>query len=235
VTRAPSHIEVAISAAAGALIGLVLAITAWDSSRFEEWVAFACIVGFAALGACVAVSMLLVRAAAPVAGVVPAGLCAAAFATYACVPETDQFAGVAAALLVVLGVELLARRPLHPVIHGTTAAIVLWAGLYGSDTRLSAAVGAAFAWWTFVLPGAWVGVRRALHRPDASSLAVFGVMALGGVAAFAVARTGAIDPGSRSAVLSVLVAAAVSLGACVLAEVVVTKRRARTTTLDRPA
>jgi len=141
-------------------------------------------------------------------GEYPIYLALAAIAIYGCVPETGQMPGVAVFLLCLFAIEIAGRRTGGPLVHLVATGIVLWSGLSGATGRGSAVVGAWFAFWPIVLvvtarlvrPG--IGVRLRL---------VLGVV--GGIAAIAVARTGAIEPDTGAAVTAVAIAAPVSAAA----------------------
>ena len=141
-------------------------------------------------------------------GEVPALLGLAAIAIYGCVPETGQMFGIAV-LIVGLGlVELVTRTPSAPVVLGLAFAIVLWSGLYGATGRESAIVGALFAFW----PLALVVIVCHLPRGAQPRLFVRWIIGLiGGIAAVAVARTGALEPTIGPALLAVAIALPTSL------------------------
>jgi hypothetical protein len=133
-----------------------------------------------------------------------------ALATYLCVPETDQMPAIGAMVLALAVVELIARRASGAIVQIVAAAIVLWSGLYGATGRGSAIVGAIFAFWPLVLVASAVLWLRWRERPAVRVLQRFGVGLIGGVAAVAVARTGALQPAVRPALVAVAVAGVVS-------------------------
>lgn len=151
-------------------------------------------------------ALVVCRTAFPQPGAIPGLALAAAAATYLCVPETDQFKGVALLLLGVGLVEVVSREVLAPAWHALLFAVVLWAGLVGATDRGSAVVGAVFAGWVLVLPAAtWrLPGTRSTRRHK-------GVAGLGTVAALVVARTGALGAHVRPAVIWSLAAAGVSV------------------------
>ncbi len=142
---------------------------------------------------------------------------AAAGIVYACVPETDQMDEVATVLVVVGIVELLARRSLGVVAGVPQVALVLWSGLYGATGRASAVVGAWFALWPIVLVGIMIGLDRIVEsrRFNIGAVDRFLVAAVGVVAAFTVARTGALQSTVQPAIVAVAIAVPTSLAAAV--------------------
>ena len=142
-------------------------------------------------------------------GEIPALLGLTAIAIYGCVPETsNQMPAIGVMLASLFLIELVAREPSAPIVHAVAAAIVLWSGLYGATGRESAIVGALFAFWPLVLVVIvchWPG--RDLPRPVTRW--VIGL--IGGIAAVAVARTGALEPTVGPALLAVAIALPLSL------------------------
>jgi hypothetical protein len=106
-------------------------------------------------------------------------------------------------VVVLLALELAADRPMPWWLVLGVVGLVMWSGLFGATGRESALVGALFAAWPLVLVLAGVG----------SPVVAAGV---GSVAAVAVARTGALQPTVRPALVAVAVAVFVSLAAAVL-------------------
>ena len=93
-------------------------------------------------------------------------------------------------------------------MHAVAVGIVLWSGLYGATGRESAIVGALFAFWPLVLVVIvchWPG--RAQPRPMTRWI----IGLIGGIAAVAVARTGALEPTIGPALLAVAIALPASL------------------------
>ena len=140
-------------------------------------------------------------------GELPVLLGYAAIAIYGCVPETDQMRTIAWMVVGLLVIELVTRTASALPVQILAAAIVLWSGLYGATGRGSAIVGAWFAFWPLVLvigSALVFGLRASPQR--------WLVGLIGGLAAVAVARTGAIEPDTAPALLAVAVAAPVSIG-----------------------
>jgi hypothetical protein len=147
-------------------------------------------------------------------GEVPALLGLAAVAIYGCVPETNnQMPAIFAMLASLFAIEILARRPSGLLVHAVATGIVLWAGLYGATGRESAIVGALFAFWPLVLV---VVVCHRPDRPQPAPVARWSIGLIGGIAAVAVARTGALEPTIGPALLAVAIALPVSLAAGLL-------------------
>ena len=143
-------------------------------------------------------------------GEVPALLGVTAIAIYGCVPETNNQMPVIGVMLASLFViELIARWPSGLLVHAVAAGIVLWAGLYGATGRDSAIVGALFAFWPLVLV---VIVCHRPGRPKPSPMTRWIIALIGGIAAVAVARTGALEPTIGPALVAVAIALPASLG-----------------------
>jgi hypothetical protein len=138
-------------------------------------------------------------------GAVPGLALAAATATYLCVPETDQFKGVALLMIGVGLVEFASREVLPLGWHAALFAVVLWAGLFGATGRASAVVGAVFAGWVLVLPAA-TAVDG--HEPTRRCAGLVAGVAI--IAALLVARTGALADHVRPALTWSLAAAGIS-------------------------
>lgn len=148
----------------------------------------------------------------PAPGEVPALLAMAWLATYACVPETDHLPDIAVAIVGVFVIEVATRTP-SGIVHLGTAFVLVVAGWYGATGRGSAQVGALFALWPLALTGiVFATFVHRRHRPLAVEWR-FVVGAIGGVAALAVARTGAIQPTTGPAIVAVAVATPASLAA----------------------
>ena len=139
-------------------------------------------------------------------GELPFLLAMTAVAIYGCVPETDQMTTIGALLAGLFVVEVVTRMPSAPIVSLTAALIVLWSGLYGATGRGSAVVGAWFAFWPLVLVALAVAVFGPLRLPVRLVIGL-----IGGIAAVAVARTGAIEPTTAPALVAVAVAIPVSL------------------------
>lgn len=139
----------------------------------------------------------------PAPGEVPAYVAMSWLATYACVPETDHLADIAVAIAGVFVIEV-ALRWSSPLVHLGLLVVLLGAGWFGATGRASAEVGAVFALWPVVLSAlfAW---RKSLPTEWR-----FVVGAIGGVAAVAVARTGALEPTIGPALVAVAIAAPLS-------------------------
>jgi hypothetical protein len=156
-------------------------------------------------------------------GEVPGLLGLTAIAIYGCVPETsNQMPAVGVMLAALFLIELVARAPAAPLVHLVAAGIVLWSGLYGATGRESAIVGALFAFWPLVL------VLLVCHLPGREQprpVVRWVIGLIGGVAAVAVARTGALEPTIGPALVAVAIALPVSLAAALLVESISRTRR----------
>jgi hypothetical protein len=130
-----------------------------------------------------------------------------ALAVYLCVPETDQMPAIAAMIVCLAVIEIVARRPSGPIVQVIAAGIVLWSGLYGATGRASAIVGAIFAFWPLVLVFGVALVRLRRERPTIGLPQRIGIGLVGGIAAVAVARTGALQATVGPAILSAAIAA----------------------------
>jgi hypothetical protein len=143
------------------------------------------------------------------AGIWPLMLAAAALATYLCVPETDQMSTIGLMTVGLLLIELVTRQRSAPIVIAAGAAVVLWSGLYGATGRDSAIVGAIFALWPVVIVPIVALIRPVLRaRPEPVAWAI---ALIGAVAAVAVARTGALQPTVRPAIVAVAIVAPISL------------------------
>lgn len=167
------------------------------------------VIGLALIGALTAGlwwwAVAICRSIFPHPGAMPVLILVVATAAYLCVPETDQFKGVAL-LVVGLGlVELVGREVLPMAWHGALLTVVLWSALYGATGRASAVVGAVFAGWAIVLPA--LGWTLASRRPRRLHSAVATIAC---VAALVVARTGALDRQVRPAAIWATAAGAAS-------------------------
>jgi hypothetical protein len=92
---------------------------------------------------------------------------------------------------------------------------VLWSGLYGATGRESAIVGALFAFWPLVLV---VLVCHRPGRPQPRPVVRWAVGLIGGIAAVAVARTGALEPTIGPALVAVAIALPASLAVALLVD-----------------
>jgi hypothetical protein len=148
-------------------------------------------------------------------GEVPALLGLSAIAIYGCVPETGQMPAIGVMLAALFVIELVARRPSGLLVHAVAAGIVLWSGLYGATGRESAIVGALFAFWPLalvVLVCHWPG------RAQPQTVSRWTIGLIGGLAAVAVARTGALEPTIGPALIAVAIALPTSLAAALLVD-----------------
>ncbi len=100
-------------------------------------------------------------------------------------------------------------------MHVVAIGIVLWSGLYGATGRESAIVGALFAFWPLVLV---VVVCHWPGRPQPVPVTRWIIGLIGGVAAVAVARTGALQPTIGPALLAVAIALPSSLAIALLVD-----------------
>ena len=139
-------------------------------------------------------------------GEYPAHLALAAVAIYGCVPETDQMPTIGVLVTGLFLIEVVTRQRSTLVATVLATLVVLWSGLYGANGRGSAVVGAWFAFWPIVLV---LGVGLAVGPVPSGVRWLIGL--IGGIAALAVARTGAIEPTVGPALIAVAVAAPVSL------------------------
>ncbi|MEY4174559.1 MAG: hypothetical protein RI900_1724 [Actinomycetota bacterium] len=142
----------------------------------------------------------------PRPGAVPVLTLAVVGAVFLCVPETDHLKGVALLLIGVAAVEVLADEVLPFGWHAFILVVVLWAGLWGASGRSSAVVGAVFAGWVLLLPALISAAGGYATPPRRTAVCVISVLA-----ATVVARTGALDPTLRPAVVWAAAAAVGSL------------------------
>lgn len=179
----------------GAFAGSVVVWRSWEASSLSlhRWAAAGAVLVMIA----VSLALPVVAERIPAPGHVPMLIGAVQFAIYCCVPETGQIGGTVVAVVVLIAIELAARRSLPWWMHAAVVALVLWSGMFGAAGRTSALVGTLFACWPIVL----VAVM-----PRFSYVAA----AIGCIAVIAVARTGALEPTVRPALIAVAVAAPVS-------------------------
>lgn len=198
----PSRLRVAAALVAAALI---LGVSRWDlGGGTWAWV----------IPATVFVSLLLTWLVAIVRTLLPAGwvsglLAAVTGVVYACVPETDHIAWIAALPVTLALIELAVRRHLPFGWTYAAAVAVLGAGVYGATGRDSALVGTYFAFWPLALLAIVVVVFPGLA--GRSRLGLAGIVLIGGIAASGVARTGALQPTIAPALWAVAIAGPVSL------------------------
>ena len=202
-----------LGAIAGLLIIAASAQSAALANNARAWIVVAIVV----LSVVGADALAADRQLMPTRPVVPLTLAATAFATYLCVPETDQFRGVFVVIALAVAADVLLDDGLSEAAIGLVAALVLWAGIDGGVNRQSAFVGALFAWWPVLLVPLLVWVRRGRARPHEP--ACWAVTLIAAIAACAVARTGGLSDDVGPALLSVLVAVALtgSLGFLLIA------------------
>lgn len=191
--------------------GLLIVWRTWDDSSLGEpgrrWAAVATVV----VALIVAELTPAAQRMLPTPGVLPLVPLGSAVAVYACVPEVNnQMPTVFAVILVGLGIEVLSRQRLPLHAHLVAQLLVLWSGMYGATGRQSALVGAIFSMWPVVLVGLVVAAFPQVLT--AWWVRRWTIAALGGVAAIAVARTGALASTIGPALASVAVFAGASLG-----------------------
>ena len=185
------RVLVAVTTLAGAIV-LSLAIASSseqlrDSSN--RW----------ALVAVVPLSFLAIAAYRSLAVVLPLGfgpltLVGIGLVGAACVPETDQLPLLIATCVGLAIIEWVTRCRLEPRWAILAAGgILMWGLLYGAVGRPSALVGALFAWWPLLLAGA-------AARLIGSRWHTIAAIALGGLAAGVVARTGGVGDSGTEAV-----------------------------------
>ena len=198
----------------GLLAGVTIVKLGWRPSGLHERDRWWAIVAIIAVAVIVAEALRRLRPLLSTPGTVPLLICAAAASIYLCVPETtNQMPMVGSVVTLVTLAELRSRRQLHIGILGLTAGIVLWSGIYGATGRQSALVGALFSMWPIVIVAlAALLVPRLAHVAEPVRWLV---AALGVAAAVTVARTGALEPIIRPAVVAVLVLGGLSLAAAV--------------------
>lgn len=125
-----------------------------------------------------------------VPGATPLLLGCTLFAVYCCVPETSHLPWVALAVAALAALEY-GGHALMPWWTVCVAVLVAWSGWHGGHYRSSALVGAAFAWWPWVL--VWVVHLVARGSGGRASVRAGMVTAAAGVvASIGVARTGAL-------------------------------------------
>lgn len=190
--RVAGHLAVVAAAT------LILA-DAWDDLAGNRWWVAPLVV---AIAAALPIAIARVAACTP-PGTVTLALLGAAAASYACVPETDQFPTAVVPVVVTGLVELAGRRHAARLWHCAVALLVLWAGVYGATGRPSALVGTLFAWWPLAAAALFV-------RPRAPRWAGPAIVVIGALAAGLVARTGGVADTVTPALVAVAVAAPLS-------------------------
>lgn len=198
----------------GLLAGVTIVKLGWRSSSLYEsnrWWAIAGIIGVSLL---VAEALRRMRPLLTTPGAVMALIGAAAATIYLCVPETsNQMPMVGSVVAFVTLAEIRNRRQLHIGIHGMAAGIVVWSGIYGATGRQSALVGVLFSMWPLVIVPLTALLVPRLAR--CSEPARWMVAAIGVAAAVIVARTGALEPTVRPAVVGVLLLGGLSMAAAI--------------------
>ncbi|MCX6520418.1 MAG: hypothetical protein NTZ21_07120 [Actinobacteria bacterium] len=196
-----SPVGLVVRAAVGLAVGIAAVARSNEASGLDD--RRLVVVLAVAIVVAVSVGLPVLQERLGLPGAVPALIGVMQFAIYCCVPETDQIPQVVFAVVVLLTIEVAAARPMPWWLVLAVFGLVLWSGLFGATGRESALVGAVFAAWPLLLVLSGVG----------SPVVAAG---LGSVAVVAVARTGALQPTVRPALLAVAVAAFVSLGAVAL-------------------
>ena len=186
-----------VRAVAGLAVGIAAVARSREASGLDD--RRLVVVSAVAIVVAVSVGLPVLQERLGLPGAVPALIGVMQFAIYCCVPETDQIPQVVFAVVVLMALELAADRPMPWWLVLAVVGLVMWSGLFGATGRESALVGALFAAWPLVLVLAGVG------SPVVAA-------SVGSVAAVAVARTGALQPTVRPALVAVAVAAFVSLG-----------------------
>ena len=192
----------------GAIAGLLIVAACTKSAALGNdarvWIIVATIV----VSVAGADALALDRQLMPTRPIVPLTLAATALATYACVPETDQFRGVFVVVGLAIAADLLVSREPDDLSVAPVAALVLWAGVEGGVNRQSAFVGAFFAWWpVFLLP--LVVLVRPLVKIAREEFA-WAITAVGACAALVVARTGGTNDDLGPALVAVAAGATAS-------------------------
>lgn len=187
-------------------IGLAIVVTTYGASRYGQgdhyWAAGMTIL----LAVVLADALPQLRSLVRIPGLGPLAIIAVLVAAAACVPETDQMAVAALLPFVVFALEVVQRRQVGVEWYALAAASVGWTAMFGATGRQSALAGALFAWWPVLLP-----VIVHFVRPIRSTVQAWIIASLGAVAAVAMARTGGIADGWAAIIVSVVVAAGVSL------------------------
>jgi hypothetical protein len=201
--------------------GVLVVVLSYDASSLGDGARR--VAALVAVVAAIAVGRALpiLRGSLPAPGLAPLPVAAALIAVALCVPETGPVYLAAVVLGGVVVLELATRQQADIAWYALAAGLVGWVGLYGASGRLSALVGALFAWWAVVL--LWAVDRLVGLR---STLGATLVAAVGLVAVVAVARTGGVADSAAPAVAAAALAAAGSLAvAAVVAGVTRTGRQ----------
>ncbi|CAN5387004.1 hypothetical protein BH23ACT3_BH23ACT3_20830 [soil metagenome] len=202
-------------AVVGTLVGiggaLLVLRESWTASNLGHPSRVWAVGGVVAMALALTWALPSLRRLLPRPGDAPLAVAGVLAVIFLCVPETDQILRVALVVTVVIIAEGVARQPFPLLLLGAVAAYVMWAGIFGATGRQSALVGALFAWWpVLILP---LLTLRMPRLADTGTWVRGGIVAIGGVAAAAVARTGALQPTMPPALLAAAVAVPVSLAA----------------------
>lgn len=207
----------------GLVAGLTIVALVWwrsgSASHGRAWAAIVTVV----VALLVAEALPMARRLLPTPGVLPFVIATSAAAIYGCVPETsNQMPLIGALVTMLIAVEVLYRRQVHIGFHGLIAALVLWSGIYGATWRQSALVGALFAMWPIlIVPAATLVAPRLARTAEPARWLVAGP---GITAAIIVARTGALQPTARPAVIAAAVWGGASFVLAVVVGVLVHQR-----------
>ena len=207
----------------GLVAGLTIVAIVWwrsgSASHGRAWAAVATVV----VALLVAEALPVARRLLPTPGVLPYLIATSTAAIYGCVPETsNQMPLIGALVTMLIAVEVLYRRQVHIGLHGLVAAMVLWSGIYGAAWRERALIGALFAMWPIlIVPAVTLVVPRLARAADPVRWLVAG---LGTAAAIIVARTGALQPTPRPALIAVAVWGSASFALAVVVGVLVHQR-----------
>lgn len=206
----PSRLGRVVASVLVGLAGAWLVLReSWTASGLGDASRAWAVAGVVAVALALTWALPALRRLLPRPGDVPLTVAGVLLAIFLCVPETDQILRVAGVVTIVVIAEGVSRRTLPLLLIGAVAAYVMWAGIFGATGRQSALVGALFAWWpVLILP---LLSRRMPGLADTGTWVRGGIVAVGGLAAVGVARTGALQPTVSPALLAVAVAAPVSL------------------------
>ena len=201
-----AHDDRADAIAAG--IGALAVVLSFDASALGDgarrWAALAAV----ALAVAVGRSLPPLRHTMRAPGLAPLPVAGALVAVGLCVPETGAVYLAAAAIAAVVALELVTRRHADLVLYGVAAGLIGWVGLSGASGRLSALVGALFAWWAVLLLP-----LVELLVPVRTTVGAVVVAGFGVIAVVARARTGGVADSGRAALVAAAVVAIVSLAA----------------------
>ncbi|HEY4331573.1 MAG TPA: hypothetical protein VGM78_03345 [Ilumatobacteraceae bacterium] len=207
-----------LRAACGLIAGIVVVAASWDASDLGESHRRWAVVATIAVAVAVGVALPRARELMPAPGMMPFVIGTSLVAIYGCVPETGQIPEMAVVVVVVTLIEVASRSSLAIGWHGATAALVMWAGLYGATGQQRAIVGALFAFWPVVIVPLVTMLRPSLA--EARQIVRWTVAGIASVAAVIVARTGALQPRLRPAVVSVLQLAGISAALAIAVAIV---------------